>query len=469
MGVPLLTVRNVLRAWRTSSDAAHIASRANVRLGIKTTMVLLDELRDRGFIVDGASDYDGLTEKGHTLAIADGRVRTSKKVAWKKFEEFLSACAAVNARNDLPFYVDKVWLFGSMIDSAKTDVGDIDFVVELGNHEKMGTETRTKTYERIGRELGIRPDSSHPFRHPIFLVPNRLLYGPRRHPLLNPSPLNDLEALACPCQLVFAKRDGRVLGPILPKHPNATKKKGIVRGRFELSDLFGAPADLRPLPADIIDPRRLYYVQLTETGPWAADSPCYRFVQDNIRNAFPIMSNELPSEITLNVVTRKLDIGQCDARRRSGLLMTEHLFINPKNGRGLPRWRAEIDDKDGHWNWEMTHRATYGAVVERSIQQHKDRVIYSVFVLDEVLKSRFSGEFEKIWSDEIRAAHYWFHLLATADIERIRRRDAEAGIGRSILVSVTSSKGSGLARDLAESLSQVVEEQTPLAKAGHPR
>jgi hypothetical protein len=50
LGVPLVKVRNVLKAWRygKSVDAADIAKLANVGLDVRTVMMLLDELRDRG-------------------------------------------------------------------------------------------------------------------------------------------------------------------------------------------------------------------------------------------------------------------------------------------------------------------------------------------------------------------------------------------------------------------------------------
>ncbi len=48
LGVPLITVRNVLKAWRYggSTDAAQIASLSHIGLDARTVIVLLDELRD---------------------------------------------------------------------------------------------------------------------------------------------------------------------------------------------------------------------------------------------------------------------------------------------------------------------------------------------------------------------------------------------------------------------------------------
>jgi predicted nucleotidyltransferase len=461
LGVPLVKVRNVLKAWRygTSADAADIAKLANVGLDVRTVMMLLDELRDRGLIgeekTESGGSIDGLTEKGHALAIADARTRTPQKAAWKKFDDFLVSCAAVNDRSELPFYVKKVWLFGSMIDPAQVDVGDIDFVVETGR--RADASKSRKIYKRLAKGLRINTDSWDGYWKLDFLVEKRLLYGPRRHPLLKPSPLRDLQALACPCQLVFTECHGRAMGPILEKHPSATEKKDTVRNRFVLTDLFGESTALRPLPVDLVDLRRLYYDLLAQTGPWPGDDSRYRIVQDVISDSFPISSNKLPKTIASNVVTERLDISQCDSRSRSGLLVTERLYIDPKTKRRLQLWRARIEDKDGYWRWETICRATYGVVVERSIQEQPDTVTYSVSVLNEVFKTRVENPSQVITSDS-HVVHCWLYLLATADLERIWLRDAERGASRQVVVSVTSTKESYLVNDLARSLSEFVRQ-----------
>jgi hypothetical protein len=459
LGVPLITVRNVLKAWQTSRDAADIARRANIRLDPRIVMVLLEELRDRGLLVDGPSNYRGLTEKGDALSIADARARTSKATAWKKFDEFLAACTAINARADLPFCVDKVWLFGSMIDLGTADVGDIDFVVET--ERRVEPEVSTKAYKRTAKELGLQPNPAEPWS--VYqLVEKHLLYGPRKHPLLSPAPVSDLVALACPCQLVFTRDSGRALPPILPKHPMATVKKGTVRGVYKLDDLFGESIPLRPLPTDLTNLNSLFY-DLEKMGPWPEDSYNYRAVRDKISESFQINSKEVPNRVVSSVVTDRLDFSQCDTRRRCGLLTTVRLYVDPETKRRLPDWLAK-EGKD-YWQWESLFRATYGVVVERSIQEHPDHVIYSMVVVSEVYKTRFTGPLSDIYDYDMAVAHYWFYLLAMADLERIRRRDAEAGITRRVVVSVTSAKASALARDLTESLSEFMEPETRRALA----
>jgi hypothetical protein len=73
LGVPLVTVRDVLKSWRygKSEDAHEIAVRKDVNLDPRTIMILLDQLRDRGLIGSEKSEidraFDDLTEAGQAL------------------------------------------------------------------------------------------------------------------------------------------------------------------------------------------------------------------------------------------------------------------------------------------------------------------------------------------------------------------------------------------------------------------
>ena len=68
LGIPLVAVRNVLKAWRygKTEDAHEIAIRKDVNLDPRTVMILLDELRDRDLIGPEKSEigreFDGLSE-----------------------------------------------------------------------------------------------------------------------------------------------------------------------------------------------------------------------------------------------------------------------------------------------------------------------------------------------------------------------------------------------------------------------
>lgn len=152
-------------------------------------MILVEELRDRGLIGPEDQEHgppeDGLTEAGLALAGADARKRTPKEQAQRILDQFLGACAAVNARTDLPFNVREVWLFGSMIDATKLEVGNVDIVVEFGQAEGYDRASALKRHRPLAKAMGIGPQSGlmSVFGDEIF-VQRQLLHGGRRHPLL---------------------------------------------------------------------------------------------------------------------------------------------------------------------------------------------------------------------------------------------------------------------------------------------
>lgn len=139
LGVPLLKVRNLLQAWHGAGRRKNVeqfSRKRGIELPQVTTAILVEELRDRGFIGDATGDFgipieDGLTTKGKALGSAKATARTPKEKASKVFDGLLDAAERINARSDLQFRVREIWLFGSMVDPDKADVGDIDFCLEF--------------------------------------------------------------------------------------------------------------------------------------------------------------------------------------------------------------------------------------------------------------------------------------------------------------------------------------------------
>ena len=78
LGVPLLKVRNLLQTWHQSGrlrNIEQISRKRGIELPQATTAVLVEELRDRGFIGNVAGDFvipvvDGLTAKGRARGSA---------------------------------------------------------------------------------------------------------------------------------------------------------------------------------------------------------------------------------------------------------------------------------------------------------------------------------------------------------------------------------------------------------------
>lgn len=370
-------------------------------------------------IKEGSRLRGNLTEAGVSLASARATKRVPKSKASAVFERFLSACEAVNRRDDLPFRVDEVWLFGSLLNPDKEDVGDIDFVPVIGSTKlRPGTETHSDWYWDLARELGLMRQitiSNH-----YELVQSRILYGGRRHSLFAPTDLYDLTSLACPCQLVFdIARGGRVDDPVRPMHPDAKGRHNSIGLPKRMPSLEPTGHPIVPVAASMIvpefsptsDTRQAYCLG----GECAGKIDLYAW-HDSFRTLV-VADGIVPPEAAGAAYLKHLDLGECDDRRLVGLLVS---------GEG---------DRDG-----------CGLTLERRIERVGDGVRYD-FEVQQYVQSG-SERIERCF-DSLTFA---LHAILQADLERIFRLDAEAGIDTRLEVQISSRSEHPTAIAIADEL-----------------
>jgi hypothetical protein len=439
LGVPLIKVRNVLHAWRYggSSDAAAIAQRTNVSLDPRTVMVLLEELRDRGLIGSEADDdrppFDGLTDAGKSLAWATARKRTSKERAWRVLNDFLDACSAVNAREDLPFDVREVWLFGSLLDPAATDVADVDLVLETGQ-PKHFTGNPVDRFKELARELGgtsaLDAGGILSLLQTPDFVKRHFLHGGRRNPLLSFAHMPELRDLACPCQLLFdAAQGGRVSAPPLERHPKSTGRSNRLRERRRMPDLTAGRGELRPVLASLARPGEFSVAAVKAASPWPEDDFRNRIVAER-RFHLTVGEDRLARDLRKNVVTKRLDVSGSDDRRRSSVI-------------------AEVEvRRDPEHPFRVTRYPSLAVVFDREIHEEGGLVRYAVNLTAAAWRGRYADHADVV------AATWWVGVLLTADVERILRRDGEDGLSRFVSVEIEDQTGADVGEMIVESLAE---------------
>lgn len=264
LGVPLRKIRDLLSYWERSGERTgwRYGKLRGVKLSPFTAAVLIEELRDRGLIglgtdMCGRPQEDGLTERGKALASAKAALRTPKAEAFKVLEGMLEAADGINTRPGLPFSIARIWLFGSMIDPGKPDVGDIDFHVEYG-----APSDEEDPEILIGRHLELAAQLGSPSGLGSFVVVDwvreRLLFGARKHRLLAPADMDELVALGCECRLIFdAARGGRVEDAVLPRHPASEGPRSDLPPRRTMPDLKPGEAAIAPIDVRLLVPHFL--------------------------------------------------------------------------------------------------------------------------------------------------------------------------------------------------------------------
>lgn len=436
LGVPLIKVRNLLKAWHhgNRSNTWRIAELKAVDLDPRTAMVLLEELRDRGLLgleeVEGRPPEDGLTEAGLALAGAGARKRTPKAAAQRILDRFLDACAAVNARSDLPFEIREVWLFGSMLDPAVEEVGDIDLVVQQGRTAAFeeGDSARER-YRQLGKEMGA-PETRKwmgMFGDQEF-VERQLLHGGHRHPFLSMNRVDELRDMACPCRLAFdASRGGRVDDPILHRHPASKGRSNRIGDKRRMPDLAEGRQPLKPLPASLMTNCDLGWRARTAMAPWPADDWRHQSVSNLVSKISPVADGIKQKHFEPNAMLRRIRFESCDGRERAGLLLIKTKTINP-----------------GDWRSGYRSRPMVAAVLARSIRENGRAVRYDL----DFSEADHLGR--GIEYEHILAFEWWINVIATADIERILRREQELGLELDISAGITFSADRSIADALAE-------------------
>lgn len=435
MGVPLIKVRNVLRSWRygASRDPREIAGRKDVMLDPRTVMVLLEELRDRSLIgiegEDTAHPHDGLTEAGKALAGASGQRRTPKERAGRLVADLLERSRQINARTDLPFSVQEIWLFGSMIDPSRADVADIDIAIRFGRPEAFET-TFFERFRDLALEMGGRSavDAGGVLGliRPEMYVVNQLLFGGHKR-LFSVGTIEELQDLACPCRMIFdAARGGAVDDPVLPRHPKSAGRAAHIGEQRSLPDLFALRQPIQPIAADLTDSERYYGDEQIAVGPWSADDPRARLLADAPRSISVLKGAGLPERIKPNVVTKRFRPAGLDQRNRAAVLISEPVYPDPAQP------------------WQTALMPNIGLVLSRSFVEEVDTVTYRVEVLEAVHKGvsiDFLSACKAVW---------WIYLLASTDLERLIRRDMEGESERRPAMSLSAPFAHEAAGALAE-------------------
>lgn len=315
LGFPASKLKSLLDSWsRTSKGYQQLSALSSVRLRPGIAAALLGEAWCRGLIAvvdrDGGKSEDGridLTHSGLALVTATGRDRTPKARAELVLGSVLQNAQALAADSLAPRKVEKIWVFGSLIDENKKDVGDIDLVVESYLTKVV---PRDEIFDHVERHYpGVITDS---FRHwrdradDVFL--SKTLFGKRRNPLLAPNDVHTLQDLHVPCALLFDRSRGGIIEPEYYEHHPASKRRSDhVRDKLSLPDL--SPSDVFiPTPPFVvsrsfssgISARRFAAMEISQDGDedqfWLED---YRGGRMLVRRTFTFGEREWKCDMAI--------------------------------------------------------------------------------------------------------------------------------------------------------------------------
>jgi predicted nucleotidyltransferase len=93
-----------------------------------------------------------LSTLGAAVVSASARKRASKAKAHEVLDQILTNAAKLSGDKRAPEVVDQIWVFGSLIDDEKPDVGDLDIVVTT-QRTKIGKEKNLFEVNKISPSI----------------------------------------------------------------------------------------------------------------------------------------------------------------------------------------------------------------------------------------------------------------------------------------------------------------------------
>ena len=441
LGVPLVKVRNLLQAWHQSGrprNIEQISRKRGIELPQATTAVLVEELRDRGFIGDVAGDFvipvvDGLTAKGRALGSAKATARTQKEKARQVFDGLLDAAELINARNDLPFRVREIWLFGSMVDPDKADVGDIDFCLEIDRPPAFDDwDEAMKRYRALARELDA-PYSADAYKW----VKERMLYGARRHQLLAPNNVDRLIRMGSPCRLAFdERRGGRVDDAVLARHPRSSGRDPSMPEPSRMPDMAAPSGSFGPVHIGLLIPTDLDKRGFADSFPsWTNSWPAVRANHRYYGRPPEVVSD--PASEAVEFLPEDIDPSRCDGRAAFAMVVLPPDPVRNYDGSASPRCAL---------------------VVGRTIDAGEDGFVYRLNI------EQFSDGGRDPTEDMLLMARWVLNACMHADIERIALRSREAGVSFDLRVELDAAASvpatTSLLIDLDDDVLELVRSAT---------
>jgi hypothetical protein len=425
LGVRLTDVRNLLRAWQNCRRVIEAAKQKSVQMDFRTAAVLADEADRQGLFAKRDQEGYGPTDSADALISATPMKPLPREKVPAILDGLFANCAACNLRADLPFRVNRVWLFGSYAQGAAM-VNDIDVVVETERTPlwSMKDPRFIEMAEQLGGTSAIH-SRGMPYLDVFQFLERRLVFGARRHPRLAPADISILKDLACPCQLVFdAARGGPVIDPVLPRHPDSSGRTESARERFVMPDLR-EDLPLVPVHAGLIAP------------------------------------NEIEA-MRADVVVAA---GRGADWRFGRLLYLPDIQGNADWPKELAGWGQSLVDLDGREVCAIVWRADgtpIGWQIRRSIEDTGDHYVYRL----DVAASRFGQRRDSMLGLTLGAS---LVCLASTDAERIARQAVSAGRKFSLEVEAENGSGTWLGEVAVDHLLDVVAEDgatwlTPFAR-----
>ncbi len=403
LDTPVSRLQALLRAWRYGPTRSVWPLAERIRLSPQRTLVLLEGARRAGLIGDTDEPYavqpsltpEGVQAAHHRQPIPKARARASARL-----EGIIARVVGLEARADLPFQIDQVWLSGEMLDPHAGEIGAITLTI-VHHDEGARLDALTRYYDLARRFAMTIPAGQNPADSLPPQVRSWLIYDGVRPGQVRERPIQALLARPTPCRCLYDRRRGGVVhDPILAHHPEARVEEDTL-APCDLRAILALPSErYRPFDARLLNAREIVAHRYERFGPWPSRDPRYAAIRSQgIDEAAFLVASEKRITLADNVVSRRLTLRRIDGRARIALALGQRDPRKAYLDRSLPPVRAQI-----------------AAVVERRIVRRRTGTEYRLQV---ARTDRLKGPRDEM-GVQADLLTWWLHILASTDREGLR-------------------------------------------------
>lgn len=203
-GIPIIKIRDFMRRYRTPGSFSLQTITEYFDLEKPSGAYLLNELLHSEYAEQTKPNEYKVTVKGNALAQVKFVSRMNKAKADKIFNGFMKRVAEINEDDNYIYRVSRLILFGSYLNPAADDYGDIDIAYELEqkiNDDKRFSEASQRIIANAIEDGKVFSSIIEEVCYPSDIV---LRHLKNRSPYISLHRVEDIEILSAPHQQILS-------------------------------------------------------------------------------------------------------------------------------------------------------------------------------------------------------------------------------------------------------------------------
>ena len=245
-GFPAIAARDTLRDWveHRGAPALQMTPSKRTPQDAASRLAILQEMEDKGWLSADPSSYRNeaygrLTDEGRAFLHGATTKRVPRAKAVAELDAMAQRAEVFNALGTRLKAVEEIWAFGSVLEEAATDVGDLNICIVLTDSKFAKSLDDRQYADAAAAEAVMLGRPGRRYSAPFDIAKRAVIDGALKK-ITAPCEMHFLQSIGCPCKMIFsAARGPTPEGPTLPRHPES---KGQSQWRWPVRSVDTKPA-----------------------------------------------------------------------------------------------------------------------------------------------------------------------------------------------------------------------------------